>query len=340
MTGTVTPELAPTPEPPLEDASDRREEIQAPLDPALFTTLRRMATSGEYRLVISLGGGAVPGLCGNAALLRIVEELGLREHVEEVWGTSAGAVVGGGWATGASALQILAVVQGLARRRAVDVQWWRLAAGCLLRWCGARLPDALLSGAHIHRAIASGLQEKTFEKCLVPFRCIACTDGAPMQRHVFRTGSLLTAISASMSLPGLLLARHEDGTSQRGFYDGGLVEKTPLRSPIADHLRSGDQRRLLLLGTHYSNEHKQVEAASGFIARFTATILAMETLVWSYQHAEAAKRRDVTLLLLDPHISDSSAFDFSRTERSYLEARSYFRDRLQNAKLALSLATP
>ena len=337
----LTPITAPaTPLPPEEDVLSQREEILAPLDPSLYSTLRRMAESSEYRLVISLGGGAVPGLCGNAALMRIVEELELRPHVEEIWGTSAGAVVGGGWATGAGALDILDIVRGLARERAVDVQWWRLMTGFLLRWCGGKLPDALLRGDRFHRAIASGLRVKTFEECLIPFRCIACTDGSPMQRHVFRNGSLLRAISASMSLPGVLLARNDDGTCQRGFYDGGLVEKTPLRSPIADHLHSGDQRRLLLLGTHYSAEHHQVEAASGFIARFTATILAMETLVWNYQHAEASQRPDVTLLLLDPHISDSSAFDFTRTERSYLETRRYLKDRLQNAKLALSLATP
>jgi len=157
---------------------------------------------------------------------------------------------------------------------------------------------------------------------------------------VFRSGPLLAAISASMSLPGVLLARQADGTSQRGFYDGGLVEKTPLRSPIADHLRSGDKRRLLLLGTHFNSEAAQVEAARGFIARFMATIQAMESLVWSYQHAEAAKRQDVTLLLLDPHIHDANSFDFSLTERDYLEAREYFKDRLQNARLALSLALP
>ncbi len=318
----------------------RREAIEAPLDPALYTTLRRMATSDDYRLVISLGGGSIPGLCGNAAFMRIVEELELRSHVAEIWGTSAGAVVAGGWATGASALEILHIVKGLDRRGAVDVQWLRLIGACLLRWCGARLPDALIRGEHFHRAIAAGLKKKTFEECLIPFRCIACTDGSPMQRHVFRSGSLLAAISASMSLPGVLMARHVDGTRQRGFYDGGIVEKTPLRSPIADHLRSSDRRRLLLLGTHFSAEATQLEVARGFIARFTATIAAMETMVWSYQHAEAVKREDVTLLLLDPHISDPSAFDFARAGRSYLEAREHLKDRLQNAKLALSLALP
>ena len=273
-------------------------------------------------------------------MMRIVEELELRPHVAEIWGTSAGAVVAGGWATGASALEILEIVQGLARRGAVDVQWLRLIAACLLRWCGARLPDSLMRGDHFHRAIAAGLKKATFEECVIPFRCIACTDGSPMQRHVFRSGSLLAAISASMSLPGVLMARHADGTRQRGFYDGGIVEKTPLRSPIAEHLRSGDRRRLLLLGTHFSAEATQLEVACGFISRFTATIAAMETLVWSYQHAEAVKRPDVTLLLLDPHISDPSAFDFARSGRSYLEAREHLKDGLQNAKLALSLAQP
>jgi predicted acylesterase/phospholipase RssA len=221
------------------------------------------------------------------------------------------------------------MVKSLDRRGTVDVQWLRLLAGCLLRWCGVSLPDALVRGDHFHRTIAAGLKKQTFEECLIPFRCIACTDGAPLQRRVFRAGSLLSAISASMSLPGVLMARQPDGTRQRGFYDGGIVEKTPMRSPIADHLRSGERRRLLLLGTHFSAEATQLEVACGFIARFTSTIHAMESLVWSYQHAEAAKRPEVTLLLFDPHLSDRSSFDFSKAEQTYL-----------NAKLALSLALP
>ena len=323
-----------------EEVMSQRHEILAPLDPSLYTTFRRIATSEDSRLVITLGGGAIPGVVGNCAMMHIVEELGLREHVDEIWGTSAGAVVGGGCASGATALEILEIVKSLDRRGSVDVQWGRLLFAFLFRWCGAELPDALVKGERFHRAIDSGLRVKTFEECEIPFRCIACTDGAPAQRHVFSSGSLLTAISASMSLPGVLLARHTDGGCQRGFYDGGLVEKTPLRSPIAEHLRRGDQRRLVLLGTHFSSEAPHVEGARGFVSRFTATIHAMESLVWSYQHAEAAHREDITLMLFDPHLTDRSSFDFKRTERSYLEARSYLKDKLQNAKLALSLALP
>ncbi len=323
-----------------DDVLRRRDEIEAPLDPAMYSTLRRVATDPGTKLVVSLGGGAAPGLCGNAAMVRIVEELDLVPHVAEVWGTSAGAVVGAGLATGTGALEVLDIVKGLDRRGAVDVHWWPLLRAFLFRWLGAKLPDALVRGDAFHAAIDGGLRVKTFEECRIPFRCIAATDGAPVQRHVFRSGPLLPAISASMSLPGVLLARQPDGSSQRGFYDGGLVEKTPLRSPIAEHLRSGDRRRLLLLGTHFNFERHAVAGARGFISRFSATIHAIESLVWSYQHAEAAQRQDVTLLLFDPHVTDTASFDFARTVRSYLEARAYLRDRLQNAKLALSLALP
>jgi predicted acylesterase/phospholipase RssA len=328
------------PRPDDDGVLQRAAAIEAPLDPSLYTTLRRVATSPDTKLVLSLGGGAAPGLCGNCALVRIVEELGLREHVAEVWGTSAGAIVGGGWASGTPVLRVLEIVAGLARGRSVDVRWWPLIRSVLFRWLGAKQPDALVGGDAFHRAIEAGLTAHTFEECEIPFRCIAATDGAPVQRHVFRSGPLLPAISASMSLPGVLLARHADGTSQLGYYDGGLVEKTPLRSPIADHARSNDKRRLLVLGTHFNVETTQVEVARGYMARFIATIHATESLVWSYQHAEAARRDDVTLLLFDPHVTDTSSFDFARTRRSYLEAREYLRDRLQNAKLALSLALP
>src|SRR5262245_675110 len=91
----------------------RRAEIEAPPDPADYSAFVRLASSPENRLIVSFGGGATPGLCGNLALARLLEELNLRPHIAEVWGTSAGAVIGGGWATGSDALDVLRLVQGL-----------------------------------------------------------------------------------------------------------------------------------------------------------------------------------------------------------------------------------
>ena len=72
----------------------RIEEQAEPLNPERFSALRRMILDGGHRLVVSFGGGSLPGLCGNLALARILEELELREHVTEIWATSVGTING------------------------------------------------------------------------------------------------------------------------------------------------------------------------------------------------------------------------------------------------------
>jgi hypothetical protein len=314
-------------------AAGRRDHAGQALDPADYSALLRLANDANHRLVVSFGGGSVPGLSANVALARILEELGLRGRVAEIWGTSAGAIVGGGWASGTPALDILRHTQTLDRPGSLDVCWFRLAMAFLLRPFGASLPDGLVRGRHFFRTIAAGLTAQTFEDCEIPFRAIACSDDGQARRKIFRSGPLLQAIVASMSLPGILMPPRDIGAE--GYYDGGLVEKTPLISPIAEHARSGDPRKLLLLCSHFGTEARKVPA-KGFVNRFLQTIYAMEDIGWAYQHAEARGRSDVVMILLDPHLDDPSSFDFTRVRRNYEHAREVFLDLLQNAKLALS----
>lgn len=304
------------------------------LDPARYDALRRLMQDERKRVVVSFGGGGVPGICCNLALADLLEKLDLRRCVSQVWGTSAGAVVGGGWASGSSASKILDEVRALDRRGAVDVQWRRLALALLLRPFGRALPDGIVGGRHFQAAVARGLTAQSFEECPTEFRCIAVTDDGKLARKVFRQGPLLPAILASMSLPGVFLPHpHPDGST---YYDGGLLEKTPLISPIAEHDRRGDGRELLLIGTHYDNEINKV-AAHGFVSRFVQTLYAMETVAWDYQLAEARQRKGVTLLLLNPHHDDRSLFDFTRVDANFAQAAAVFADRLQNAKLGFGL---
>jgi predicted acylesterase/phospholipase RssA len=304
------------------------------VDASRYDALRRLVQDPRKRVVVSFGGGGVPGISANLALAHLLELLDVRRHVTQVWGTSAGAVVGGGWASGSSAQAILDQVLRLNRRGSVDVQWRRLLAALLLRPFGRELPDGLIGAKHFARAVGAGLTATTFEACATEFRCIAVTDDGTLVRHVFRSGPLLPAIMSSMSLPGIIVPYpHEDG---RTFYDGGLIEKTPLLSPIAEHARSGDGRELLLIGTHYDNEASKT-AAHGFVARFVQTLYAMESVAWDYQLAQARERKDVTLLLLNPQQDEPSVFDFKRVEPVFARAFGVFADRLQNAKLAFGL---
>lgn len=319
---------------------DRRPEIEAPPDVERFSSLRRMATDPRRRLVVSMGGGGVPSLSGNAALARLLEELGLREHVAEVWGTSGGAIVAGSWASGTPATRMIEILRELRNRRMVDIDWLHLVRGALLRRFGACFPNALLRGKHFHEAMVSGLSVKTFEECEIPFRCIACAEDPDGRRKVFREGPLAPAISASMSLPGFLLPRDAEGRTCNHFFDGGLVEKTPLFSPVADHTRLGDGRDLLVLGAYFGAPKGHMGLARGFFDRFLVTIDTLAANLWEHQQEEARRRPDVTVLMVDPHFdADSTHFNFARIEQDYLHAREAFKDKLHNGRIALTLGS-
>jgi predicted acylesterase/phospholipase RssA len=316
-----------------EDVLKDRQQIEALVEPMRYSTLRRLISDPQHRTVVSFGGGSLAGLCGNLALAKILEELDLRQHVEEIWGTSAGAIVGGGWSTGTDATPILDRVRSLDRKDAIDVHRVRLALSVLATMWPFRRdpPDGLIEGRHFWETIDSGLAVKNFEETKTPFRCIACNaDG--LTRKVFRRGPLLPAIFASMSVPGVVVPRPIPGDDKL-YYDGGLIEKTPLFSPISEHLTRGDGRKLLLICTHFGNEAFLGEA-KGFHHRFLATMYALENLAWDYQLKEARTREDIVLILVNPQLGERSMFDFSRTDLVYLTARSRLKDLLQNARIA------
>jgi hypothetical protein len=311
-----------------------------PIDPARFTALRRLAADESRRFVVSLGGGGVPALCGNTALVELLETLDLRGRVAEIWGTSAGAIVGGAWASGTKAARILEILRSLRARGVTDVNWGRFARALFLRPFGASLPDALLHGRRCHQALVESLSVDTFEACEIPFRCIACTDDKHGTRRIFREGPLAPAISASMSLPGILLPRDETGRPCHGFLDGGLVEKTPLYSPMADHLRLGDGRELVILGTYFGLQTNYHAKSHGFIDRFMVTIDALADQLWEHQELAARKQPGVTVMLLNARLDPSTIqFDLTRIDHNVDRAHAVFADQLQDAKIALTIGT-
>ena len=322
------------------DCAPSAKADERPFDIDRFSTLRRLATDPKRRFVVSMGGGGVPSLCGNLVLAELIEALGLREYVEEIWGTSAGAITGGAWASGTPASRMHEIIFSLRSKAMTDIDWVSLVKGLFSRPFGGTMPDAILHGKHFHEAILSGLSVDTFEECPTPFRCIACADDPSGRRKVFREGPLGPAISASMSLPGILLPRDEEGKTCHGYLDGGLVEKTPLYSPVADHERLGDGRELLIVGTHFGAQTNHNAIAHGFIDRFLVTIDALADHLWEHQEEDARRQPGVTVLLLDARIErDSVHFDFTTIERSCEQARAAFEDQLQNARIALTLGT-
>lgn len=306
-----------------------------PVKPARFTALRRLVEDPAHRFVVSLGGGGMPGIAGNLALVKLLEDLELRPHVEELWGTSAGAIVAGTWGSGTPPEETLEIVRSVGAPRARDVVWGRILRALLRRPLASSMPPGLVCGARIRAAIARGLRVERLENCPIPVRLIAVHDDGTMRKRVFREGDLCRCIFASMSIPGIVVPEPVDGSGET-FYDGGLAEKTPLLSPVAEHTRRGDGRRLVLIGTHFDNEPNMVPARS-FLARFMQTMYALEELAWEYQLREIRQRDDVTLLLLNPRLTDGSLFDVDRLVPNLEASHAVYLDRLQNAKLSLAL---
>jgi len=314
------------------DAPTPLDPIEVFPDPADYRTLRRIFEDPENRIVLSLGGGSVPGLCGNLALIRLLEHVGVARHVKQVWGTSAGAVVGSGWCSGNTPLRVLELVRSLDKKGALDFHLLRFALRVLLSLPPLRrpLPDGVIKGRHFRETIRAGLLVDRFEECRIPFRCVGVSDDGRATTKVFRRGELLPAVFASMSLPGIVEPMPVEG---RCYYDGGLTEKTPLTSVISEHGTSDYDGKLVILATHFGLEARN-ERSRGFLARFMDTLEVMEDQIWLYQLQEARERDGVRVLVLNPHLEDAGMFAFDQTDRLFCDAFATFGRLLRDAQIA------
>jgi predicted acylesterase/phospholipase RssA len=205
------------------------------------------------RVVVALSGGGMAMPC-HVSVLRVLEVLDL--PVDAIYGTSAGAVVGGLRAAGLSVEELEQVMRditdpdelfGFAARhpamRLVAGEVVRAVAGRSFERSGiygsARLEDYLKDLLHRYVGGVPRMSDLT-----IPFSCVAFDigTGAPEPQHgerttkwVFSTDacpdvSLADAISASMAIPGTLPPKK---IGSRYYIDGASVEHLPL--PTAFH---------------------------------------------------------------------------------------------------------
>jgi predicted acylesterase/phospholipase RssA len=332
--GPSSPEVAQAREEYCQQIMAEREAIEAPCNPSHYRILARIASNPDNHLAIGFGAGSAPGLAGNIALSGLLTELGIRPYVKEIWGASAGAIVGGAWSTGASVEHMLMLVDELDRKGAVDFARWEvLCVGLVRLMLFKQLPDGLVRGRRIRNAMKRALRVERFEDCEIPFRVIACTDDGYVQKVIFRKGPLLHAILASMCIPGILLPVPDWDTRPYGYFDGSVVEKTPLSSIIEEHHREGRKQQLVVICTHFSDSG-HIERPVGFLQRFSNAINHLEDEVWEYQALKAREASNCKFVILNPHMKVGRPFDFSMVPFNYLWARKMFKQQLSNAKLA------
>lgn len=157
----------------------------------------------------ALGGGGARGL-SHIGVLKVLEQRGLAPQV--VAGTSIGALVGALYAGGLSAADIEKV--------ALEVDWRRMA-----QLADVTLPfSGLLQGKRITSLVRSILGDLDFSDLKYPFACVA-TDISCGEQVILTKGSVVDAVRASISVPGVLMPVKLDG---RYLVDGGLVIEVPV----------------------------------------------------------------------------------------------------------------
>lgn len=169
-------------------------------------TLARLARllDGTASAVV-LGGGGARGM-GHLGVLEVLEECDV--PVDLVAGTSIGSII----ATGP------AMMWGPEESRARAVAAFRNLLDYTVP------TTAVLKGRRITKALRKGMGETRIEDLWVPYFCISTnlTTGAP---HVHERGDLVTAVRASIAIPGVLPPVTIDGELH---VDGGVLDNLPV----------------------------------------------------------------------------------------------------------------
>jgi len=141
--------------------------------------------------------------------MKVLEEHGIYPDV--IAGTSIGALVGALYASGLRAGDI-------ERALRLDLRRLAMLADVRLSLSG------LVQGKRVASALKSFLGDLDFSDLKIPFACVA-TDIVHGQQIVLRSGPVISAVRASISVPGLFTPVNVRG---RYLVDGGLVNMVPV----------------------------------------------------------------------------------------------------------------
>jgi len=201
-------------------------------DPPVATTRPRVG-------LVLAGGGAKGG--AHVGVLKVLEEL--RVPVDCIAGTSMGALVGGGYASGLPAKELEKFVTGIDWKKVVGSQGRREFEPMEQKRAGATYsnnlelgitadgvtgPAGLVSTSYVDdllRSYVAGARLETdFNKLPIPYRAVA-TDMETGAMVILDSGDLATAMRASMAIPG---AFAPVVMGDKILSDGGLVRNIPV----------------------------------------------------------------------------------------------------------------
>lgn len=195
--------------------------------------------SDRPRIALVLSGGGARG-AAHIGVLKVLEEL--RVPVDLIIGTSMGAVVGGTYASGMSIEEMEERIglinsdnilrdepprENLTERRRQDDKLNFIGPEFGVQNGELHLPKGAVSGIRLDALLRSLVRQgddPSFDALPIPFRAVA-TNIESGKMHVLSSGNLVSALRASMSIPGVFTPVALDGSL---LVDGGLTRNLPI----------------------------------------------------------------------------------------------------------------
>ena len=277
------------------------------------------ATAGARpRIALALAGGGARG-GAHIGVLKVLEELHV--PIDCIAGTSMGALVGGGYASGMPAAEIekfvagvdwKSVVAGVGSRHLVPAEQKRFndtSGSVELGLKGGRIvpPSGLIASSRIEDVlrgyVAKARAVADFDRLPIPYRAVA-TDMLSGEMVVLDHGDIATAMRASMAIPGAFAPVITD---QYVLSDGYVRRNLPI--DVARKL-CGD----VVIAVNLTKEHakrEQLVGPASLISRSSDIMSEANEIV----QLQTLTDKDIRI---DVDLGDFSAADFERTaERPY-----------------------
>lgn len=298
-------------------------------------TLHAQDDKPKIGLVLS-GGGAKGG--AHIGVLKVIDSLGIK--IDYVAGTSAGAIVGGLYASGYNAVQIDSIFRKIDFDKVINDDTPRASKSFYDKKNAGRyaltlpfhknsvgLPKAISKGQSFFNLLSNLTrhvhQVRDFNQLKIPFACVA-TDLETGKGVVLNKGFLPEAIRASSSFPSLLDPVTIDG---KMLSDGGIVSNYPvkiLKEMGADVIIGVDVQDSLL---------KQEDLQS-------VTDILMQIVAFG-MYADMSKNIEMSNVYIKPDsISNYTVTDFDKYDAIYKLGHKQALKQLAELKNILTEDTP
>lgn len=289
-------------------------------------------TEDRERIGLVLAGGGARGLA-HAGVIRALEEF--QVPVDAVAGTSMGALIGGLYAVGHDADELQRIIEqmdwrlafedtrsrrDMSPRRKADDYDYASHLGLSIEGRQLSVPIGIIQGQQVRMILeqltqqADGIED--FDDLPIPYRAVA-TDFATGNAYVFDHGDLVTAMRASMSIPGLLAPVEVDNLL---LVDGGIASNVPIlaaRTMDVDRLIIIDIGLPLMAREEITDFWSVTEQTLNFLTRRNSEV-----------ELRSATDRDI---VITPALGDYGILDFAAAEAIYrlgYEAGLALRDQL------------